>query len=224
MKKFIIAIDGPSAAGKECLATAVSKKFNIIYIDTGAMYRSVAYYFIQNDVYIENDMEVTKALDNIKISFKWDGKRLYTYLNDEDVTSKIRTEDVGLMASKVSAIKTVRYRMVELQRKLGEEQSVVLDGRDVGSVVFPNADIKIFLTADIEVRARRRYEQLTQSGQEVSFEEVLENMRKRDYDDIHKPISPLVQTDDAVLIDSTNLTIEEVFEKVLEIFKEREVI
>lgn len=224
MNKYIIAVDGPSAAGKSYLSKKVSEILNIIYIDTGAMYRAVALYFMQNDIDMENDEKVQEALDNIEIKFKRIDNELHIFLNGKDVSSDIRTEEIGMMASKVSAIKKVRYDMVDRQRKLSESDSVILDGRDIGSVVFPNADLKIYLTADENERAKRRHIDLKAKGIDCVHEEVLEDIKKRDYNDINKPISPLVKTEDAVLIDTTNMTIEEETEEVIRLLKERDVI
>ena len=224
MKKYIIAIDGPSAAGKSCLSKEISDKLNIVYIDTGAMYRAVALYFVQNNINVEDKIEVEKALENINIKFERIESKLRVFLNGKDISDEIRTEQIGMIASKVSAIPSVRYDMVDRQRKLANDDSVILDGRDIGSVVFPNADLKIYLTASEEERAKRRLIDLEQKGIETSFEEVLEDIKKRDYNDINKPISPLVKTEDAVLIDTTNMTREEVIDKVISLLKERNVV
>ncbi len=224
MNKYIIAVDGPSAAGKSYLSKQISDKLGIVYIDTGAMYRAVALYFIENNINIENKNEVEDALNNIDIKFDRVNEELHIFLNDEDVASKIRTEEIGMMASKVSAIKSVRYDMIDRQRKLAEDDSVILDGRDIGSVVFPNADLKIYLTADEKERAKRRLLDLKIKNPNCSFDAVLEDIKKRDYNDINKPISPLVKTDDAVLIDTTNMTKQQVIDKVILLLKERNVI
>ena len=224
MNKYIIAVDGPSAAGKSYLSKKISEILNIIYIDTGAMYRAVALYFMQNNVDMENDVEVEKALNNIEIKFKRTEGNLHIFLNNIDVSSDIRTEKIGMMASKVSAIKKVRYDMIDRQRKLAENDSVILDGRDIGSVVFPNADLKIYLTADENERAKRRRIDLKAKGIECEHETVLEDIKQRDYNDINKPISPLIKTDDAVLMDTTNMTVEEEVEEVIRLLKERDVI
>lgn len=224
MNKYIIAIDGPSAAGKSCLSKDISDKLNIVYIDTGAMYRAVALYFIQNNTNMEDENAVQDALENIIIKFRRIDNKLRVFLNDIDISDDIRTEQIGLMASKVSALPKVRYDMIDRQRKLAEDSSVILDGRDIGSVVFPNADLKIYLTANEEERAKRRLIDLEQKGINTNFKEVLEDIKKRDYNDINKPISPLVKTDDAVLIDTTQMTREEVIDRVILLLKERDVI
>lgn len=224
MNKYIIAVDGPSAAGKSYLAKAISDRLNIVYIDTGAMYRAVALYVMENDIDISNEEIMEKELNNIDIKFERINGELHIFLNDKDVSSEIRTEKIAMLASKVSSLKCVRYDMVDRQRKLGEKCSVILDGRDIGSVVFPNADLKIYLTASEEERAKRRLYDLEMKNIETSFEEVLEDIKKRDYNDIHKPISPLVKTEDAVLIDTTNMLKEEVIAKVVALLKERNVI
>lgn len=224
MKKYIIAVDGPSAAGKSCLSKEISDRLNIVYIDTGAMYRAVALYFIQNSINMEDENEVQNALYNITIKFKRIDNKLRVFLNDMDISDEIRTEQIAMMASKVSAVPAVRYDMVDRQRKLADDSSVILDGRDIGSVVFPNADLKLYLTASEEERAKRRLLDLEQKGVDTNFEEVLEDIKKRDYNDINKPISPLVKTEDAVLIDTTEMTKEEVIDKVISLLKERDVI
>lgn len=224
MNKYIIAVDGPSAAGKSCLAKAISDKLNIVYIDTGAMYRAVALYVIENSIDISNEEIMEKELNNIDIKFERINGELHIFLNGNDVSSEIRTEKIAMVASKVSSIKCVRYDMVDRQRKLGEDYSVILDGRDIGSVVFPNADLKIYLTASEEERAKRRLYDLEMKNIETNFEEVLEDIKKRDYNDINKPISPLVKTEDAVLIDTTNMLKEDVIDKVVTLLKERNVI
>jgi len=221
---YIIAIDGPSAAGKSCLSKEISDRLNIVYIDTGAMYRAVALYFLQNNINMEDEEQVKNALDNITIKFRRLDNKLRVFLNDKDISDEIRTEQIGMIASKVSAVPAVRYDMVDRQRKLAEDSSVILDGRDIGSVVFPNADLKVYLTASEEERAKRRLIDLEQKGIDTTFEEVLQDIKKRDYNDINKPISPLVKTEDAVLIDTTDMTREEVINKVVSLLKERDVI
>ena len=224
MNKYIIAVDGPSAAGISCMSKKISDKLNIVYIDTGAMYRAVALYVIENNIDISSDEQVKEMLENIDIKFERVNEELHIFLNNVDVASKIRTEEIAMLASKVSAIKRVRVDMVDRQRKLAKDYSVILDGRDIGSVVFPNADLKVYLTASEEERAKRRLYDLKQKGIDTTFDEVLEDIKKRDYNDINKPISPLVKTEDAVLIDTTNMTKEEVIDEVIVLLKERNVI
>ena len=224
MNKYIIAVDGPSAAGKSYLCKEISEKLNITYIDTGAMYRAVALYFMNNNIEENDENEVDKALKDIDITFSRIDRVPHIFLNFDDITDKIRNEKIGMMASKVSAIKKVRYDMIERQRNLAKNTSVILDGRDIGSVVFPNADLKIYLTADPAERAKRRRLDLKEKGIECLQEEVLEDINKRDYNDINKPISPLVKTDDAVLIDTTNMTKKEVVDEVMRLLMERNVI
>lgn len=224
MNKYIIAIDGPSAAGKSCLSKEISDRLNIVYIDTGAMYRAVALYFIENNINVDDKIEVERALENINIKFERIDSKLRVLLNGEDISEKIRTEQIGMVASKVSAIPSVRYDMVARQRKLANDDNVILDGRDIGSVVFPNADLKIYLTASEEERANRRLIDLKEKKIDTTYEEVLEDIKNRDYNDINKPISPLVKTEDAVLIDTTSMTREEVIDKVISLLKERNVI
>ncbi len=224
MNNYIIAVDGPSAAGKSFLSEEIANRLGIIYIDTGAMYRAVALYFIENNVDMNNDEAVQQALDEITIKFKRIDGKIHTLLNGEDINSKIRTEQIGMLASKVSAIKKVRVEMIERQRMLAKDDSVILDGRDIASVVFPNAELKVFLTADIEERTNRRLQDLKVKNPSITYEEVLDDIKKRDYNDINKPISPLIETEDSVRIDTTKLTKEEVVDKVIRLLKERDVL
>ncbi|MDD2627710.1 MAG: (d)CMP kinase [Clostridia bacterium] len=224
MNNYIIAVDGPSAAGKSFLSEEIANRLGIIYIDTGAMYRAVALYFIENNVDMNNDNDVQKALDEITIKFKRINNKIHTFLNGEDISLKIRTEQIGMMASKVSAIKRVREEMIERQRNLAKDDSVILDGRDIGSVVFPNANLKVFLTADVEERAKRRLQDLKIKNPRITYDEVLNDIKKRDNKDINKPISPLIETEDSIRIDTTSLAKEEVVNEVIRLLKERDVL
>lgn len=206
MKKIIIAIDGYSSCGKSTLAKSLAKELDYIYIDTGAMYRAVTFYALNHEVSPEN---IGKHLSEISISFKNIDGNIATFLNGENVESNIRTLKVSDHVSDYSAIKNVRDKLVEQQQVMGQKKGVVLDGRDIGTVVFPNAELKIFMTADTEVRAQRRYDELTSKGQSVSFEEVKLNLLKRDFIDTTRKESPLVKADDAIVLDNTNLSIDE---------------
>lgn len=212
---YKITIDGPSGSGKGFIASEISKRLNLLNIDTGAMYRAFGLYCIENGIDLENEEQVEFALNNTKITFKPDLDVLRIYLNDEDVSGRIRTEQVGMLASKVSAIPVVRKYMVEKQREIAGENNVIMEGRDIGSVVFPNAELKIFLTASKEIRATRRLNDLLNKGMKVTYEEVLEDITKRDESDINKKISPLIKTDDMIELDTTLLSKEQVINEVL---------
>ena len=219
-KKFVIAIDGGSATGKSVLAKGIAKKLNILYIDTGAMYRATAYYFISKN--IEMTEENIKAnLDLIEIKLKYVNGETIVFLNDEDITDKIRTEEISMGASNVSKNKYVREKLVELQRQMAGDENVVLEGRDVTTVVFPDATLKIFLTASIDIRALRRKRDLEKKGKEVDIEEVKEALIKRDLQDSTRKESPLKKAEDAVEIDTTELTNDTTVDRVIELLKER---
>jgi CMP/dCMP kinase len=205
---MIVAIDGFSSCGKSTVAKALAKRLHLPYIDTGAMYRAVTYYFIQNNVDIHDEVQVYTALNNIDIRFKREEENNVLYLNDAPLKEEIRTMEVSGMVSPVSAIPEVRIKMVTLQKQMGEH-GAVLDGRDIGTVVFPKADYKFFLVADVDVRAKRRYEELQAKGQEVSYEEIKQNLASRDHIDSTREHSPLRKAEDAIEIDNSNLTKEE---------------
>jgi CMP/dCMP kinase len=210
MPKIIIAVDGYSSCGKSTTAKSVAKHLGYAYIDTGAMYRAVTLYFIQNHVSLNNDKEINKALDQIHIDFKRneDGQN-QTYLNGVNVEDEIRKLYVANLVSEVSAIKTVRLQMVDLQRKMGKKRGFVMDGRDIGTVVFPDADLKVYMTADPTVRAHRRQIELFEKGEVVDLKEIIENIKKRDIIDTTRQESPLRKAEDAHLIDTTYMTLEE---------------
>ncbi len=219
-KKFVIAIDGGAATGKSVLAKGIAKKLNILYIDTGAMYRATAYYFISKN--IEMTEENIKAnLDLIEIKLKYINGETIVFLNNEDITDKIRTEEISMGASNVSKNKYVREKLVELQRQMAGDENVVLEGRDVTTVVFPDATLKIFLTASIDIRALRRKRDLEKKGREVNIEDVKEALIKRDLQDSTRKESPLKKAEDAVEIDTTDLTNDLTVNRVIELLKER---
>ena len=223
MKKIVVAIDGFSSCGKSTMAKALAKYAGYAYIDTGAMYRAVALYAIRHNLIdAENIDEIglNNALNDIKISFKTIDGTQHTHLNGEDVESKIRTLEVANGASRVSAIGFVRRALVKAQQEMGNEGGVVMDGRDIGTVVFPNAELKIFVTASAEIRAQRRYDELKAKGEEQSYADVLANVEERDYRDTHRAESPLRQADDARLLDNSNLNREEQFELIKSWFNE----
>lgn len=210
-----IAIDGPSGAGKSTISKLLAKKLGIIYLDTGAMYRAVALYVHRKGVDVNDREKVVPLLSEIGIEFRGEGDEKKIYLNGEDVSAAIREHAVSKMASDVSKIKEVRLFLVEQQRAIAKKNDVVLDGRDITSFVLPDSKYKFFLTASAEERARRRYEELKAKGSDISYETVLADVNDRDYNDTHREFAPLVQTEDSVLIDSTNLTTDEVIEVIL---------
>lgn len=214
---MIIAIDGPAGSGKGTAAKLVSEKLNFINIDTGAMYRCVALKMAENNIGLEDYEEIHKILDDIEIDFE--GQNVF--LNGRDVSKEIRTVEISNFVSPVSAIGFIREKMVDLQRKLGAGKSVVMEGRDIGTVVFPNADLKIYLDATAEERARRRVAQNTENNIASDYEQILKDIIERDKRDSTREISPLKKADDAIVVDSTNLTIEEVVTKIVELAKER---
>lgn len=216
-----IAIDGPAGAGKSSIAKALSKKLAYIYIDTGAMYRAVALFFVENNVSDSADSRIESLLDKLEISIKYEDGAQKVILNGEDVTDKLRLEEIGKLASKFSAIGSVREKLVALQRKLAQKENVVMDGRDIGTVVLPNADLKIYLSASSKVRAKRRYLELLEKGHtDLDINEIEDEIIKRDEADMNREISPLKQADDAYYLDSSDMTLEEVVSKILSMVKE----
>ena len=214
MKKITIAIDGFSSCGKSTMAKSLAKEIGYIYIDSGAMYRAVTLYCIENGLIEDGEIrtEILKEdLKRINISFKINAEtgQPDTYLNAENVENKIRTMLVSSMVSQVSALDFVRSAMVEQQQKMGKEKGIVMDGRDIGTTVFPDAELKIFVTASAEVRAQRRFDELKSKGQEASYDEILHNVKQRDYLDQNREVSPLRQASDAILLDNSTLNIEE---------------
>ena len=216
-----IAIDGPAGAGKSSIAKALSKRLGYIYIDTGAMYRAVALFFVENNVSDGTDSRIESLLEKLEISIKYEDGAQKVILNGEDVTGKLRLEEIGKLASKFSAIGSVREKLVALQRKLAQKENVVMDGRDIGTVVLPNADLKIYLSASSKVRAKRRYLELLEKGQtDLGINEIEDEIIKRDEADMNREISPLKQADDAYYLDSSDMTLEEVVSKILSMVKE----
>ncbi len=216
LKKIIIAIDGFSACGKSTTAREVARLLNYRYIDSGAMYRAVTKYFLDHHASITNPKEVQKALDCIRITFIINSKGISeTFLNGINVESAIRKMKISENVSQVSALKEIRVAMVEQQRKLGKEKGIVMDGRDIGTVVFPNAELKVFLTADMLVRAFRRQKELLERDDLVDIDEIVENLTKRDQIDSTRKESPLVRAENATLIDTTHITIDEQVDEVI---------
>lgn len=200
-----VAIDGPAGAGKSSIAKATAAEIGFIYVDTGALYRSVALFTLENG--LDSD-GLVKSLEKINVSLEFADGSQHVILNGADVSDKIRTAEVSMNASKVSAIPEVREFLFGLQKKIASENNIIMDGRDIGTVVLPDADLKIFLTASAEERANRRFKEMTDSG--ITYEQVLEDIKQRDYNDMHRDIAPLKQAEDAVLLDTTGMTIEEV--------------
>ena len=215
MEKIIIAIDGFSSCGKSTMAKDLAHELGYIYVDTGAMYRCVALYALQHKLFLKdgeiNIPELEAAMPNINISFKLNKEtgRPDTYLNNENVENKIRTMEVSSRVSSIAAIPFIREALVAQQQKMGKDKGIVMDGRDIGTVVFPNAELKIFVTASPEVRAQRRYDELMEKGMEADYNEILENVKRRDYIDSHRDVSPLRKADDAIELDNSNISIEE---------------
>ena len=216
-----IAIDGPSGSGKRTISKIIAKKIGFINVDTGALYRTIAYFFLENKINYKEKSEVLKNLNNISVSLKNENFSQTIFLNGVDVTQKIRTNEISMVSSEISVIPEVRQFLLKLQRDIAKENNVVIDGRDIGTVVLPNADVKIFLTADPKVRAKRRYNQLISKGQSTTFDEILELINKRDYNDIHRKISPLKKADDAILVDNSNLNQQDTVYKLIEIIKKK---
>ena len=214
---FAIAIDGPAGAGKSSAAKAAAKKLGFIYVDTGALYRTVSLYMFKSGIEISDPEAVAAALPQVKISLKFEEDGQHVILGDEDVSQQIRTPEVSMGASKVSAIPKVREFLFDLQLDLAAKNNVLMDGRDIGTVVLPHAQVKIFLTASAEERARRRCLELEQKGTPQPYEEVLEDIRKRDYQDSHREIAPLVPAEDAVIVDTSDCDLEGAVERILQI-------
>ena len=215
-----IAIDGPAGAGKSTIAKMVAKELGFIYVDTGAMYRAMALYMLNNGIDAGESEKISATCQTADITIKHENGAQKVYLNGEDVTELVRKEEVGKMASASSVNGDVRKKLVELQQKLAETTDVVMDGRDIGTVVLPNADLKVFLTASSRVRAERRFKELTEKGTECDIDVIEKDIIERDYRDSHREISPLKQADDAVLVDSSYMTIDEVAQKIISLYKD----
>ncbi len=214
-----IAIDGPAGAGKSSIAKVLAKRLNFIYVDTGALYRAVGYFVVSKGISTTDAENVCECLKLIDVQLKYVDGQQRVFINDTDVTENIRTAEISMAASNVSAIPKVREFLFDLQQNIAKTNNVVMDGRDIGTVVLPNADVKIFLTASAEERATRRYKELLEKGQNVSFEEVLADVKTRDHNDSTRATAPLKQADDAVLVDTTNLDFEESVEVLYNIAK-----
>lgn len=221
MGKFSIAIDGPAGAGKSTVARAVAAKLAFIYVDTGAMYRAIGLYMIQNQINPKEDTTVAEAVEKAEVSIRYQEKEQQVLLNGENVNGKIRTEEVGKMASAISGYKKVRTKLVELQRKLAQQENVVMDGRDIGTKVLPNADLKIYLTASVKERAKRRYLELEQKKITCNIKEIEKDIIDRDNQDMNRKESPLCKAEDAVYTDCSNMTAEEVAEHIVKLFQQK---
>lgn len=218
-----VAMDGPVGAGKSTIARACAKKLGFIYVDTGALYRACGLYCTRNNISmaLENSGEVERALEKIKLEISLIDGTQHVFLNGEDVSEEIRLPQISMAASAVSAIPQVREFLVDVQRKMAENYNVIMDGRDIGTVILPDAQVKIFITAKPEIRAKRRYDELIAKGNDVSFDDVLSDLNKRDYNDSHRAVAPLKQADDAVLLDTSELDFEGSVEAVIEIIKKK---
>lgn len=207
---YNVAIDGPAGAGKSTIAKLVAKEKGYIYVDTGAMYRAMAIHFLQKGIHADETEKIIHACEDANVTIAYEEGMQQVYLNEKNVTAMLRTEEVGNMASKTSAIPEVREKLLELQRGLAETQDVIMDGRDIGTNILPNADVKIYLTASVETRAKRRFDELTEKGVACDYEEIKRDIKERDDRDMSREVAPLKQAEDAVLVDSSNMTIEEV--------------
>ena len=222
MKHINVAIDGPSGAGKSTIARAAAKDLGLLYVDTGAIYRSIGYYLLRHGVDPKDKDRVVPLLPGIRIALRYEDDGLqHMLLNGQDVTAEIRFPEVSAYASDVSAHAEVRSYLLEMQQDLARRHSVIMDGRDIGTVVLPEAELKIFLTAAPEIRAKRRYDELCAKGVQTTFEEVLADLNKRDYDDSHRAAAPLKQADDAVLADTSGLDFEQSCELICSLIKEK---
>ncbi len=212
-----VAIDGPAGAGKSTIAKRIARRLGYIYVDTGAMYRAMAYYLIQNQVDAADQEAIAAACQHADISICYQDGEQVVLLNGENVNAYLRTEAVGNMASVSSVVPEVRKKLVELQQKLARETDVVMDGRDIGTVVLPDADVKVYLTASVETRAKRRFLELQEKGEPADLAKIAADIEDRDYRDMHRDISPLRQAEDATLVDSSDMTIDQVVERILEL-------
>lgn len=221
MKSYVIAVDGPAGSGKSTVAKEIAKKLEIIYVDTGAMYRTVGFYCMQKGIDTQNENAVEAVLGEIKMEIKAEGGSQTILLNGQDVTAKIRTQEVGKAASDVAAILAVREKLVEVQRNLAKENSVIMDGRDIGTNVLPDAGVKIFLTAGADERTLRRCHELELLGKRVDYETVKQEIIERDYKDTNRKYNPLQKAEDAVEVDTSKMTIGEVVEAILTVVEEK---
>ena len=218
---FAIAIDGPAGAGKSTAARRAAENLNFIYVDTGAMYRTIGLYMLEHQVPVDREESLRKALDEIRIELSYREGVQRMFLNGEDVSDRIRTEEVSAQASVVAAIPAVRGKLLDLQRDMAASQDVIMDGRDIGTNILPDAELKIYLTASVEERARRRYQEMVQKGAECSIEEIRKDIADRDYRDMHRETAPLRQAEDAVYLDTSDMTLDEVVAEITRLAKEK---
>lgn len=216
---YSVAIDGPAGAGKSTIAKKVAKEKDFIYIDTGAMFRAMAVYFLRCGIAADEHEKISEAVKDVNVTISYVNGEQQVFLNGENVTGQLRTEEVGNMASASSVNGNVRKKLLELQRKLAATANVVMDGRDIGTVVLPNADVKVYLTASVEVRAQRRYKELIEKGLSADLEQIKKDIEERDYRDMNRDIAPLRQAEDAVLVDSSYMTIDESVQVILDLIK-----
>lgn len=214
---YNVAIDGPAGAGKSTIAKLVAKEKGYVYVDTGAMYRGLAIHFLENGIEAEEKEKIAEACKDADVTIRYEDGQQQVYLNGKNITAKLREEAVGNMASKSSAIPEVRAKLLELQRELARKEDVIMDGRDIGTCVLPDADVKVFLTASVETRAKRRYDELVEKGVACDLEEIARYIAERDERDSTREIAPLKQAEDAVLIDSSYMTIEEVVAAIVKL-------
>lgn len=218
-----IAIDGPAGAGKSTIARKVAEKLSFIYVDTGAMYRSMALYFIRHDIAAQDEEKIAAACPDIDVSIVYQDGEQQVILNGENVNGLIRTEQVSMMTSDTSKYPVVREKLLSLQRGLAEKENVIMDGRDIGTCVLPNADVKIYLTASAAERARRRYKEQTERGVDCDIKEIERDIIARDEQDMNREVAPLRQAEDAVLVDSSDMTINQVVDEIIRIYQEKTV-
>ena len=216
---YNVAIDGPAGAGKSTIAKQLAKELGYVYVDTGAMYRAMAYYFLTNQILSDDIDSISKACEVVDVSISYENGVQIVWLNGENISDKIRTEEVGKMASATSVHPVVRTKLVELQQKLAQTTNVIMDGRDIGTVVLPNANVKIYMTADARVRAKRRFDELTAKGIECDLDEIEKDILERDYRDMNRETSPLKKADDAVELDTSYLDIDGVVNAMKEIIQ-----
>lgn len=219
---FNVAIDGPAGAGKSTIAKAVAKQMQFIYVDTGAMYRAMALYVLREGVDLDDTEAVVQACSRAQVSIRYEDSVQVVLLNGENVNAFLRTEEVGNATSRISVIPQVREKLVQLQQEIAAESDCLMDGRDIGTCVLPKAQLKIYLTADSAVRAKRRYDELAAKGQSCDLEQIKADIEERDYRDMHRETSPLKQAEDAVLVDTSHMTVEEVIERIMELCRERQ--
>ena len=218
---YNVAIDGPAGAGKSTIAKLVAKEKGYIYVDTGAMYRGLAIHFLDKGIQPQETEKVIEACKDAEVTIAYEDAVQHVYLNGKDISSRLRNEEVGNMASVTSAIPEVRKKLLELQQNLAKTQNVIMDGRDIGTTILPNAEVKIFLTASAKTRANRRYLELTEKGEACDMDEILKDIIDRDERDMSRAVSPLKQAEDAVLVDSSEMGIEEVVESILSVYRKK---